>query len=145
MGKKEIAVSRLGIGVTMGAQWRKKWLHTLVFLPGEFHGQRNLAGYSPWGCRVRHDWMTNTQERTSKGQSTWPVTQEENRVVSWKPREESISRKMWSTVSNADVRFVVVLQSISHVWLSMIPWTAAEQASLSFTLSWTLLKFMSIV
>ena len=21
----------------------------LVFLPGEFHGQRNLAGYSPWG------------------------------------------------------------------------------------------------
>ena len=26
-----------------------------VFLPGEFHGQRNLAGYSPGGCRVRHD------------------------------------------------------------------------------------------
>ena len=22
-----------------------------VFLPGEFHGQRNLAGYSPWGCK----------------------------------------------------------------------------------------------
>ena len=21
----------------------------LVFLPGEFHGQRSLAGYSPWG------------------------------------------------------------------------------------------------
>ena len=27
----------------------------LVFLPGEFHGQRSLAGYSPWGRRVRHD------------------------------------------------------------------------------------------
>ena len=26
------------------------------FLPGEFHGQRSLVGYSPWGCRkVRHD------------------------------------------------------------------------------------------
>ena len=24
---------------------------TLVFFPGEFHGQRNLAGYSPWGCK----------------------------------------------------------------------------------------------
>ena len=23
---------------------------TLVFLPGESHGQRSLAGYSPWGC-----------------------------------------------------------------------------------------------
>ena len=22
---------------------------TLVFLPGESHGQRSLAGYSPWG------------------------------------------------------------------------------------------------
>ena len=28
-----------------------EWLPTLVFLPGEFHGQRNLAGYSPWGCK----------------------------------------------------------------------------------------------
>ena len=26
-----------------------------VFLPGEFYGQRSLAGYSPWGCRVKHD------------------------------------------------------------------------------------------
>ena len=25
------------------------WLPTPVFLPGEFHGQRKLAGYSPWG------------------------------------------------------------------------------------------------
>ena len=25
------------------------------FLPGESHGQRNLAGYSPWGHRVGHD------------------------------------------------------------------------------------------
>ena len=29
--------------------WRRKWQPTPVFLPGEFHGQRSLAGYSPWG------------------------------------------------------------------------------------------------
>ena len=29
--------------------WRWKWLPTPVFLPGESHGQRSLAGYSPWG------------------------------------------------------------------------------------------------
>ena len=23
---------------------------TPLFLPGEFHGQRSLAGYRPWGC-----------------------------------------------------------------------------------------------
>ena len=35
--------------------WRRKWQPTPVFLPGEFHGQRSLVGYSPWGCRVRHN------------------------------------------------------------------------------------------
>ena len=29
--------------------WRREWLPTSVFSPGEFHGQRSLAGYSPWG------------------------------------------------------------------------------------------------
>ena len=28
---------------------RGEWQPTTVFLPGEFHGQRSLAGYSPWG------------------------------------------------------------------------------------------------
>ena len=28
--------------------WRKEWLLTPVFLPGEFHGHRSLVGYSPW-------------------------------------------------------------------------------------------------
>ena len=32
--------------------WRKKWLRTPVFLPGEFHGQRSLVGYSPWECKA---------------------------------------------------------------------------------------------
>ena len=29
--------------------WRREWQPTPVFLPGESHGQRSLAGYSPWG------------------------------------------------------------------------------------------------
>ena len=29
--------------------WRRKWQPTPVFLPGKSHGQRSLAGYSPWG------------------------------------------------------------------------------------------------
>ena len=31
--------------------WRREWQPTPVFLPGEFHGQRSLAGYSPLGCK----------------------------------------------------------------------------------------------
>ena len=33
---------------------------TPVFLLGEIHGQKSLAGYSPWDHRVRHDRATNT-------------------------------------------------------------------------------------
>ena len=29
--------------------WRRKWQPTPVFLPGKFHGQRSLVGYSLWG------------------------------------------------------------------------------------------------
>ena len=29
--------------------WRRKWQPTALYLPGNFHGQRSLAGYSPWG------------------------------------------------------------------------------------------------
>ena len=29
--------------------WRKAWQPTLVFLPGESHGQRSLVNYSPRG------------------------------------------------------------------------------------------------
>ena len=35
------------------------------------------------------------------------------------------------------------VQSLSRVWLFAIPWTAARQASLSFTNSWSSLKLMS--
>ena len=31
--------------------WRRAWQPTPLFLPGEFHGQRSLVGYSPWGRR----------------------------------------------------------------------------------------------
>ena len=31
--------------------WRREWLPTPVIMPGEFHGQRNLAGYHPWGLK----------------------------------------------------------------------------------------------
>ena len=34
--------------------WRREWLPTPVFLPGEFHGQRSLVGCSPWSHKESH-------------------------------------------------------------------------------------------
>ena len=39
--------------------WRRKWQPTPGFLPGKFHGQRSLAGYSPWG----HEESDSTEHR----------------------------------------------------------------------------------
>ena len=42
--------------------WKRKWLPTPVFLPGEFHGQRSLVDCSPRGHkRVRHELATKQQ------------------------------------------------------------------------------------
>ena len=31
--------------------WRREWQPTPVFLPGAFHGQSSLVGYSPWALK----------------------------------------------------------------------------------------------
>ena len=46
--------------------------------------------------------------------------------------------------NNTDLILSGSVQSLSHIWLFDTPWTAAYQASLSITNSWTLLKLMSI-
>ena len=38
--------------------WRRKWQPTPVFLPGEAHGQRRLAGYSTWGHKSQ-TWLSD--------------------------------------------------------------------------------------
>ena len=40
--------------------WRRAWQPTPVSLPGESHGQRSLAGDSPWGSKEwnRTEWLT---------------------------------------------------------------------------------------
>ena len=40
--------------------WIREWQLTSVFLPGEFPGQRRLAGYSPWGHKESDmtKWLT---------------------------------------------------------------------------------------
>ena len=46
--------------------------------------------------------------------------------------------------SKGSIVIVVIVRSLSSIQLFVTPWTAARQASLSFTVSWSLLKFVSI-
>ena len=49
-----------------------------------------------------------------------------------------------SIIYSSNCYVIIVVQSISHVQLFATPWSAAHQASLSFTISQSLLKLMSI-
>ena len=53
--------------------WRRKRQPTPVFLPGKSHGQTSLGwgGYSPWDCRVGHDWMTEHRCTHARNHSIW--------------------------------------------------------------------------
>ena len=53
-------------------------------------------------------------------------------------------RKCFFLIPFMTLRQFSSVQSLSHVWLFVTPWTAVGQASLSITNSWTLLKLMSI-
>ena len=57
---------------------------------------------------------------------------------SWTKKRLLTSKGMVQAAKN------IVVQSLSHVLLSVTPWAVACQASLSFYISWSLLKLMSI-
>ena len=55
---------------------------------------------------------------------------------------------LWLLLPTSSLRkdwVFVVVQSLSRVWLFVTPWTAARQASLSFNISRSLLKLVSIL
>ena len=64
--------------------WRKKWQPTPVFLPGKFHGQRSLAGYSPWGCKESD--TTEWLKQHGVLQTFWIL-------VSWPPISIALEKK----------------------------------------------------
>ena len=67
---KESACNIGDTGEAGSIPWRKKGQPTLVFLPGESHGQRSLLGYSPWGCKESD--TTEVTEHVSMQGNTRP-------------------------------------------------------------------------
>ena len=66
--------------------WRKEWLPTPVFFPGEFHGQRKLVGYSPWGDKVSD---LTERLKTHILQSTCLRCNQQLSTVLWVPAHSS--------------------------------------------------------
>ena len=54
--------------------WRRKWQLTPVFLPGKYHGERSLAGSSPWGCKE----SDTTEQLNNNNNSALKQTNKQN-------------------------------------------------------------------
>ena len=121
--------------------WRKKWQQTPIFLLGNSHGQRSLAGYSPWGRkRVEYDFVTKQQPplMIKLVQKAFTILTKPGYVVTllgstsgellgtqiicWGQFTTSASKVQWNTLRD---HVNVNVKVLSRVRLFATPWTVA--------------------
>ena len=104
------------------------------------------SSISPSGVERSHHFISFLQKLNSK--RLWVpnvcFTQDFNmcHVCLLTVESQPASRKLYENLELSSL--VIVFQSLSYARLFETPWTAACQTSLSFTISWSLLKLMSI-
>ena len=104
--------------------WRRVWQPTSVFLPGESPWTEKPGEPRYMGLpRVRHDWATK------------------HSTAHMGYIEDCIKKRICGVLLTFGR---VVVHSLSLVRLFVIPWTGAYQAFLSFTISQSLLKLLSV-
>ena len=75
--KNSAVMRRLGFNPWVGkTPWGREWQFTPVFLPGESHGQRSLAGDSPWGHK---EFVTTEATNRLISRRHWRCSHNENR------------------------------------------------------------------
>ena len=119
----------------------RKWQPTLVFLPGKFHEQRSLAGYSPWGCKVLdttkqlsvHTWMIYIIS------PHWWIWSLFLMLHCYKQYwyEQSWAQRSFLKFKSIGMHELVNegVKLLSHVWFLATPWTVAYQVLLSMGFS----------
>ena len=104
--------------------WRKQWQPTLVLLPGKSHGQGNLVGCSPWGCKESD--MTEWFHFTSL--TSYFITGEGNgNPLLYSCLENPMDRGAWWSMAHG------VAESWTQLkWLSMHIYTHMHACVLSW-------------
>ena len=85
--------------------WNRAWPPTLVFLPGESHGQRNVVDWAPQGCKE-----LDTTEATQQAQnSTINLRRKVKRICSlqYSPRWAEIERDLIPPAKAAQLRYTL--------------------------------------
>ena len=109
---------------------------------GACWGARSLwcRSQGNWCCR-QHCWSPISHRGPCQGKGS-----SRSQGSLWVPagQERMLAWEAGGLTSGGRDTSDIVVQSLSHVWVFVTPWTAACQAFLSFTISRSLLKLMSI-
>ena len=106
--------------------WRRKWQPTPVSLPGKFHGQRSLAGYSPWGHKESDtiEWLHFhfSLSRSKRQQNMcicfhWYVCTEVYAYILWL----KFVSKLWEAEAQREVKRLPWGYTASKGWLRDLP------------------------
>ena len=100
-------------GLILGSG-RSRGSSTPVFLPGEFHGQRSLAGYSPWGPKSWTRRATNPHTNTNGIPLQHPELTRLNHSECW-PRAVSPKRRKREVLARGGGRVSEVLERARRV------------------------------
>ena len=139
---REALVSSLG----WEDPWRKAWQPTPVFLHGESPwteepGRPQPMASQSWTWLTKHthtDYLEHLLQFLGPKETPVECANKWMDISLW-----LVFSKFLKTLRLPHWKFSSV-QSLSHVQLFVTPWTAARQASLSITNSWSMLKLMSI-
>ena len=100
----------------------KGWLPILVFLSGEFHGQRSLVGYSPRGHKKSDTIVTNSRPVTTNMSWSWGYSCVLSSnfwdvitglTKNWGPSENIPCSWKWS----AGTTFIVITTALFHIYV----------------------------
>ena len=114
--------------------WRREWLPTPVFLPGEFYGQRSLACYHPWDFKSQTR-LSNCHFHylhylcSPKNPKHWVVAPKYSRCTEW------VLERLINFIKVTQlIRVIVKIQkSLLSTWIN--EWIISTLVLLSFPLS----------
>ena len=122
--------------------WKRLWCWERVKAGGE----ESNRGWDGWmASSTQWTWFVQTPEDSEGQESLVCCSSRSCKGLDTTERLNNSNQRvqMFSTTITSST-LVSSDQFLSRVWLFVTPWTAAHQPSLSSTVSWSLLKFMSV-
>ena len=145
---QETWVWTLGLAIP----WRRAWQPTPVFLSGEFHGQRSLVGYSPWGRQESDtsEWLALSlsyiynvkialkNPKKSPVREVWKIIRKQNLpILKWKVKNQRFKFERVYKLWDLDFSFWQEerLHALHHTCLLKTTNPTLEQSQPGFTSS----------